>query len=60
MDKLEEMVVSKAAKAVEIVLNNMLPIPRCPNEKKHVITKREKVRQELANKLGAVGPSQLK
>lgn len=60
MDKLEEMIVSKAAKAVETVLNNTLPIPRCPKEKEHVVKKREKVRQGLANKLGAMGPSQIK
>lgn len=60
MDKLEENVLAKAAKAVETVLNNMLPMPRCPREKEHVRNKREKIRQELANKLGVVGPSQLK
>jgi len=60
MDELTNNVVTKAERAVETVLNNMLPMPRCNQEKAHVKKKREKVKQELAAKLFIVGPTQLK
>ena len=60
MDEHLNNITRKAERAVEAVLNNELPMPRCQREKEHVKNKREKVKQELANKLGAVGPSQMK
>ena len=60
MDKLTEDIVRKAERAVDTVLNNELPIPRCWREKVHVKQRREKVKQELAVKYGVIGPSVIK
>lgn len=60
MGKVIEDTVTKAVRAVETVLNNELPMPRCSKEKIVVKALREKVRGELANRLGPVGPSSLK
>jgi hypothetical protein len=60
MDELTKSVLVKAERAVETVLNNMLPMPRCTREKGRCRELREKVKSELAYKLGAVGPQQIK
>lgn len=57
---MDEEVIIKAERAVETVLNNMLPMPRCSREKEHVKKRREKVKQELSAKLFIVGSTQLK
>lgn len=59
-NQLIDNVINKAAKAVETVLNNELPMPRCTREKGRCRELREKVKQELSVKLGAVGPSEIK
>jgi len=60
MDKLVHDTAVKAERAIQIVLNNELPLPRCPKEKARCIELREKVRQQLSVKLGPVGPGTLK
>lgn len=57
---MDEDVIIKAERAVETVLNNMLPMPRCSREKERCKKRREKVKEELAAKLGPVGPTQIK
>lgn len=60
MDELTKYVLVKAERAIETVLNNELPMPRCTREKGRCRELREKVKQELSVKLGAVGPSIIK
>ena len=60
MDDLTNNVVIKAERAVETVINNLLPLPRCAKEKARCIELREKVRKELSVKLGPVGPEEIK
>ena len=60
MDELVRNALIKAERAIETVLHNELPMPRCSREKGRCRELREKVKLELAVKLGAVGPSLLK
>lgn len=60
MDKLVDDIVVKAERAVQTVLNNMLPMPRCAKDKERCVQTREKVRSELVHRLGPVGPAQMK
>jgi hypothetical protein len=60
MDELVRNALIKAERAIEAVLNNELPMPRCTREKGRCRELREKVKSELAVKLGAVGPSIVK
>lgn len=53
-------VIIKAERAVNAVINSMMPLPTCPEKKRKAVKEREKVKQELAIRLYPVGPSQLK
>lgn len=56
-------VIIKAERAVNAVINSMMPLPTCPEKKHKAIKEREKVKAELAAKLAplsSAGPGQLK
>lgn len=53
-------VIIKAERAVNAVINSMMPLPTCSEKRRRAIKEREKVKQELAARLYPLGPTQLK
>ena len=55
-----EEIASEALKAVDRVIRNNIQVETCPVKKQKAEWKKEKVVQELAVKLGIVGPKEVK